>query len=402
MRIACRVVLSLIIASQFACSDSSSELSQLRDTASTPIDLFDTYLETDFPPANGFDFPVGNPDAEGSYIDRTTGKEHNGWYIATKFAEKYSLGIHPGEDWNGKGGGATDLGQPVYAIGNGRVVTAKDFDRLWGKVIVIEHLFYENHHKRIIQSVYAHLDRIEVEEGDIVKRRENIGTIGQDPDKLYLPHLHLELRSNLTLSPTYWPSSDGKNVHWIREHYISPSQFIASHRNLFVPQKERSLVLIDHHQYRMKLFKEKRLIGEYNVSFGQGTERKRIEGDNNTPKGMYFVVEKQKGDIPGKYGPYFGKHWIKINYPNAYDAAWGKKEGHINEATKEKITTAWRIRKLTPQQTALGGGIGLHGWIREWENDGSRRLSWGCVVLHNRDIRTLYPQVPIGTMVVIM
>lgn len=74
---------------------------------------FDDFLQNDFMPADGFDFPFADIDGKGAYTDKATGKTHNGWYVATKFGEKYSLGIHPAEDWNGNGGGNTDLGQPV-------------------------------------------------------------------------------------------------------------------------------------------------------------------------------------------------------------------------------------------------------------------------------------------------
>ncbi len=53
------------------------------------------------------------------------------------------------------------------------------------------------------------------------------------------------------------------------------------------------------------------------------------------------------------------------------------------------------------EKTPLGGGIGFHGWAREWENTGPRHLSWGCVVLHLSDIGRFYEQVPEGAMVVI-
>jgi lipoprotein-anchoring transpeptidase ErfK/SrfK len=43
----------------------------------------------------------------------------------------------------------------------------------------------------------------------------------------------------------------------------------------------------------------------------------------------------------------------------------------------------------------------LHGWLDDWDLEGSRRLSWGCVVMRNADIRQLFDRVPLGAMVVI-
>ena len=159
----------------------------------TSRNVFDAYLETDIPPADGFDFPVGDANATGPYKDIATGIGYHGWRIATHFAENYELGIHTGEDWNGNGGGNTDLGQDVHAVANGRVTFAQHCGRLWGNVITIEHHFYENHEHRKIISLYAHLNEIKVNEGAVVQRRQVIATIGQDPDKLFAAHLHLEL-----------------------------------------------------------------------------------------------------------------------------------------------------------------------------------------------------------------
>lgn len=50
--------------------------------------------------------------------------------------------------------------------------------------------------------------------------------------------------------------------------------------------------------------------------------------------------------------------------------------------------------------TALGG-IGIHGWNGEWELEGPRRLSWGCVVMRNTDIAAAFSRIPVGTMVVV-
>ena len=365
-----------------------------------PLD-FDEYMRAEFAPADGFDFPFGDGEGGGSYTDPATGKRYNGWYVATHFAEQYSMGLHTGEDWNGSGGGNTDLGQPVHAVANGRVVFAKNCGRLWGNVVIVEHLFYENHERREIRSLYAHLNEIKVSEGEEVRRRQLIATVGQDPDKLFNAHLHLELRLDPTLTPTYWPSSDGKNAAWMREHYEDPSRFIKSHRKLQVPQSESTLVLVDQDKYKARLYAGGRVAGEYNISLGQGVGEKQVQGDNKTPKGMYFVVQKHRGEFSGAYGAYYGGHWVKINYPNRYDAARGRAAGLISSKQESSIASAWERRALTLETTRLGGGIGFHGWAREWEDEGPRHLSWGCVVLHLSDVRDFYDRLPTGSMVVI-
>jgi len=269
-------------------------------------DVFTQYMQADIEPADGFDFPVGNPDAKGSYRDAKTGLQYRGWYVATEFMESFSLGIHPGEDWNGRGGGNTDLSQAVFSVANGKVVFADDCGNPWGKVVMIEHLYYENHEKKTIRSLYAHLEGFQVKKGEKVSRRQKIGTIGLDPEKQYLAHLHLELRRDASLPPTYWPSSHDKKDAWIASHYASPSGFIRSHRRLFVPQRESTLLLVHQASYTMQLFENGKLVGEYQVSFGQSKGRKRRRGDNRTPKGMYFVVYHHRGKFGGDFGAYYG------------------------------------------------------------------------------------------------
>jgi hypothetical protein len=86
-----------------------------------------------------------------------------------------------------------------------------------------------------------------------------IATVGQDPDKLFAPHLHLELRWNQTLDATYWPSSNGKDVAWVKQNYTDPSQFINSHRSVPRPQVESNLILIDQPGYKMRFYQSGQL-----------------------------------------------------------------------------------------------------------------------------------------------
>src|SRR6185295_4763817 len=92
------IALLALCVSLTACTGAktrSSTASQTANASSPTGNVFDDYLTTDFPPADGFDFPFGRGDGGGSYEDKATGKQHEGWYIATHFAETYSLGIHP-------------------------------------------------------------------------------------------------------------------------------------------------------------------------------------------------------------------------------------------------------------------------------------------------------------------
>lgn len=158
--------------------------------------------------ANGFDLPVGRPDGEGYYKAR--GYRANG---------------HLGEDWNGKRGGDTDLGDPVYSIGNGVVVYAQNFGHGWGNVVIIRHVYEEDGQQRHIDSLYGHLDQIQTRYGVHVKRGQQIGTIGTGGG-LYDAHLHFEIRKELRLGMARhrFPRDD--------RSYYSPTDFILARRRL--------------------------------------------------------------------------------------------------------------------------------------------------------------------------
>ena len=157
--------------------------------------------------ADAFDQPVGKPDAEGYYTCRGF------------------LSYHPGEDWNGLGGGNTDLGDPVYTIGNGYVVYARDAHMGWGNVVLVRHVFLENGQPQTIDSMYAHLDKIVVREGQHILRGQQVGTIGSNHG-MYVAHLHFEIRKNLRIGI----NRSGYPRDLV--NYYRPGAFIAQHRKL--------------------------------------------------------------------------------------------------------------------------------------------------------------------------
>jgi murein DD-endopeptidase MepM/ murein hydrolase activator NlpD len=143
----------------WSCSHSSKERSTNPHTrtAKPPANTFEDYLKNEFPVADGFDFAVGDADGKGPYREKSTGRIYQGWYVAVPFAKRYSYGIHTAEDWSGLGPAETDLGQDVHTVATGRVAFADFCGKLWGNVVMIDHLFYENNEKKQIRSVYAHL-----------------------------------------------------------------------------------------------------------------------------------------------------------------------------------------------------------------------------------------------------
>lgn len=156
--------------------------------------------------ATGFDFPVGPPNGKG-------------YYNAQGFGEN----THLGDDWNGNGGGNTDLGDTVYAIANGYVSQAEDLKGGWGKVLRLVHYLPSGHaFAPAVESLYAHLDEMFVAEGTWVTKGMPIGTIGNAHGKYYA-HLHLELRNQpgLDLGGGYSTDTTG---------YINPDWFIRKYR----------------------------------------------------------------------------------------------------------------------------------------------------------------------------
>jgi len=93
---------------------------------------------------------------------------------------EYSI-AHKGTDLRAK------EGTLIAAMNRGVVRIARNF-RNYGKVIVIDHGFG-------LMSFYLHLSRMNVNEGELVKRGQTIGLSGQTGYALS-PHLHLSLRIN--------------------------------------------------------------------------------------------------------------------------------------------------------------------------------------------------------------
>ncbi len=157
------------------------------------------------PACDGFDFPVGPPDAAG-------------FHDMLGFGVEDRLGKHLGGDWTGNGADNADLGAPVHAAAAGVVIDTRAVGHDWGNVVRIAHGCG-------VETIYAHLEAIDTRLGAIVKRGDRIGTLGNAGGEYTDAHLHFELRDRpLPLGGGYY--DDGEDI----TGYLDPTAYLRAHR----------------------------------------------------------------------------------------------------------------------------------------------------------------------------
>jgi murein L,D-transpeptidase YafK len=139
-------------------------------------------------------------------------------------------------------------------------------------------------------------------------------------------------------------------------------------------------------------------IKQYRVAYGKGGKgTKRALGDKRTPVGVYKIVDF-KGDSKFHF-------FMQLDYPNLLDAWYGYKNEVISAQEFKNIATAFKTKQIPPQDTPLGGYIGIHGLgeITEQKLLIHEGFNWteGCIALTNEQINDLRQYVSIGTKVVI-
>jgi hypothetical protein len=110
---------------------------------------------------------------------------------------------HLADDLNGIGGQNSDLGDPVYAAGDGLVIFAGEAGGGWGKVVMLQH---REENGDFFQTFYGHLNEFTVRPGELVPRGATLGTVGTANGQ-YFAHLHFEIRRgfHLDLGSGYSP-----------------------------------------------------------------------------------------------------------------------------------------------------------------------------------------------------
>ncbi len=106
-----------------------------------------------------------------------------------------TMRMHHGVDFT------APVGTPIYATGNGVVIRAERNRHGYGLMVEVDHGYG-------YITRYAHMSKIEVRQGQRVKRGEIIGLVG-DTGTSTAPHLHYEVhRNDRSVNPVYYFYND--------------------------------------------------------------------------------------------------------------------------------------------------------------------------------------------------
>src|SRR5699024_10191320 len=118
-----------------------------------------------------------------------------------------------------------------------------------------------------------------------------------------------------------------------------------------------------------------------------------LEGDATTPLGEFKILHVNR---KSRFHIFLG-----LNYPTPAHIDHARKKGVIDAITHEAYMDSASLR-TPPQDTPLGGYIGIHG-IGEGDPDIHDRFDWtqGCIALTNEQIEELSQLVGPGSRVFI-
>ena len=130
-----------------------------------------------------------------------------------------------------------------------------------------------------------------------------------------------------------------------------------------------------------------------NIAIGRyGADSDRRRGDNTTPLGR-FTIGWITDDT--SFHRFFG-----FNYPSKEYAQRAFQAGRLDRKTLDRIRQDIASGRVPPQDTVLGGYLGIHGTGRG-DSKVHDEYNWtnGCVALTNEQIDVLTDWITIGTVV---
>ncbi len=153
-------------------------------------------------------------------------------------------------------------------------------------------------------------------------------------------------------------------------------------------------IVVNKSAHLLTLFSGSTALKSYHIALGDnGLGDKQKAGDHKTPEGQFYIAERS---VLSPTDQYLGTRWMRVSYPNIEDAQRGLNSGLIDQATYQQIVNAINNKRIPPQNTALGGGVGIHGGDGMPGNSGNT-WTYGCMALNNSNVNEIYDYIAVGT-----
>ena len=153
-------------------------------------------------------------------------------------------------------------------------------------------------------------------------------------------------------------------------------------------------IKVDKTSLTLTLFHDTTPLKSYHIALGEGGFGDKVrQGDKLPPEGTFYLTEKSV--LNNDY--YLGSRWMEISYPNHEDANRGYASGLISQIQRDKIINAISRFETPLQNTALGGGIGIHGGSGNNSETQGDFWTYGCIGLKDSDVNEIYNFVALKT-----
>jgi hypothetical protein len=155
-------------------------------------------------------------------------------------------------------------------------------------------------------------------------------------------------------------------------------------------------ILIEVDQQTLSIMQDEQPIKVYrNVATGRGgVGWLKIRDDEKSVLGAYYI---NFINLSSQYHAFF-----RFAYPTHAHFEYALDKGLISEEDYDAAMEHYRRHRAFPQETILGGYLGIHG-LGEADYETHQRFNWtrGCIALTNEQIEALRKEIDIGTWVVI-
>jgi murein L,D-transpeptidase YafK len=161
-----------------------------------------------------------------------------------------------------------------------------------------------------------------------------------------------------------------------------------------MPDPEEIWLLVDTSKLVLKVMKGESPLREYdNIAIGSnGPTTAKLVRDETTPLGEFRI---------NGFNPRSRFHlFMALDYPTMEHAARALADGRLSPEEYVAVNNAWLAQEPPPQDTRLGGFLGIHG-IGQGDEEIHGRFNWtdGCIALTNDQIDELANWVVVGTRV---